>query len=241
MNSRKDDFIMLPKVGFVFKELMTNEKISHGFLSAMLDIDVNDIKKTIVKNTDSIGQKGIVDVHIDNGNMSFNIELELDEKCTDIRKYVSIQIVYFNYHKQLDRYHTVYYFMSDNEPRIILSEKMEWHMIELPKLPPTHDGTSVYDWAKFFTAERREDFETLAEKNEYLQEAYEQLDRMSQDEQKRMEYHSYMKMKDEGRQETLETVIGNMSKHEMTAEQIAEYTGISLPEVQHIIAYIANQ
>ena len=81
MNSRKDDFIMLPKVGFVFKELMTNEKISHGFLSAMLDIDVNDIKKTIVKNTDSIGQKGIVDVHIDNGNMSFNIELELDENA----------------------------------------------------------------------------------------------------------------------------------------------------------------
>ena len=32
-----------------------------------------------------------------------------------------------------------------------------------------------------------------------------------------------------------------MLKHEMTAEQIAEYTGISLPEVQHIIAYIANQ
>lgn len=50
-NDRKDDFIMLPKVDFAFKELMMNEKVRVGFLSAVLDIRVADIRSAQMKNT----------------------------------------------------------------------------------------------------------------------------------------------------------------------------------------------
>ena len=46
-----DDFIMSPKVDFAFKEIMFNEKVRKGFLSAVLEIPVSKIKKTVLKNT----------------------------------------------------------------------------------------------------------------------------------------------------------------------------------------------
>ncbi len=47
----RDDFIMLPKIDFAFKELMANEKIRKGFLSAVFDIPDTDIKSTVMLNT----------------------------------------------------------------------------------------------------------------------------------------------------------------------------------------------
>ena len=40
-----DDFIMSPKVDFAFKELMTNDLVRKGFLSAVLNIKDTNIKK----------------------------------------------------------------------------------------------------------------------------------------------------------------------------------------------------
>lgn len=43
-----DDFIMSPKVDFAFKELMTNDLVRKGFLSAVLKIKDTDIKSTVI-------------------------------------------------------------------------------------------------------------------------------------------------------------------------------------------------
>ena len=76
----------------------------------------------------------------------------------------------------------------------------------------------------------------LAQENEYLQEAYRQLDIISQDEQKRMEYDSRTKMlyhmntvRDEGRQEgiqeSISAVIAGMRAAGYSEEQIQEIIG----------------
>lgn len=65
---------------------------------------------------------------------------------------------------------------------------MEWHIVELPKLPSIEDGTDLYNWIRFLKAEHKEEFEMLAKKDEYIGEAYRQLEIISQDEQKRLEY-----------------------------------------------------
>ena len=41
-----DDFIMSPKIDFAFKELMRNDYVRKGFLSAVLNI-----KDTMIKST----------------------------------------------------------------------------------------------------------------------------------------------------------------------------------------------
>ena len=45
-------------------------------------------------------------------------------------------------------------------------------------------------WAKFFHAQTREEFETMAKENEYLEKAYERLVNLSEDEKKRREYQA---------------------------------------------------
>ena len=69
---------------------------------------------------------------------------------------------------------------------------MEFHVIELPKLPEEgkEDSSDLLLWAKFLNAERKEEFEMLAEKNKAIAKAYERLQVMSQDKQKRMEYEA---------------------------------------------------
>ena len=46
---------------------------------------------------------------------------------------------------------------------------MEFHLIELPKLPEKlkEDSSDVELWAKFINSERKEDFDMLAQKNQY--------------------------------------------------------------------------
>ena len=269
-NDRKDDFIMLPKVDFAFKELMMNEKVRVGFLSAVLDIRAADIRSAQMKNTNLTKthqdeKQGVLDVRlVMNDDTEINIEMQvmsmstwtdrsvfyiskmvaeqvgIDKKYTNVRKCIGISIVDFNCIKQTDRYHTVYHIREDSEPSIIFSDKMEWHMVELPKLPPVTDGTSIYDWTKFFRTEKREEFEMLAQRDEYLREAYQQLDIISQDEQKRMEYDSRTKMlyhintvkeegRQEGRQEGISAVVTAMRTAGYSEEQIQEVVK-SIPE-----------
>lgn len=258
-----DDFIMLPKVDFAFKELMMNEKVRIGFLSAVLNINATDIKSAQMKNTNLTKthqdeKQGILDVRlVMNDDTEINIEMQvvsmstwtdrsvfyvskmlseqvgINRKYTNIKKCIGISIVDFNCIKQTNNYHTIYHIREDSDPTIIFSDKMEWHMVELPKLPKITDGTSIYNWTKFFKTEKREEFEMLAQGNEYLQEAYRQLDIISQDEQKRMEYDSRTKMlyhmntvRDEGRQEgiqeSISAVIAGMRAAGYSEEQIQE-------------------
>ena len=72
---------------------------------------------------------------------------------------------------------------------------MEFHVIDLPKLPPKlkEDCTGLELWAKFINAERKEEFDMLAEKNIYIDSAYRRLQVISQDDEKRMEYEARQK------------------------------------------------
>ncbi len=77
----------------------------------------------------------------------------------------------------------------------IYTDKLEFHIIELPKLPEElkENNSDLLLWAKFFDSEREEEFEMLAKKNEYIANAYKQLQIISQDKQKRLEYEARQK------------------------------------------------
>lgn len=56
------------------------------------------------------------------------------------------------------------------------------------------DGCSDLElWAKFINAERKEEFDMLAEKNPYIDNAWQQLQIISQDKEKRLEYEARQK------------------------------------------------
>ncbi len=218
----RDDFIMYPRIDFAFKELMTSEYIRKGFLSAVLNIKDTDIRSTEMLNTNlpkehEDEKQGVLDVRLlMNDNTELDIEIQLtelkswanrstfymcrmvsgqtniDKLYKNMRKFIAINILNFVYINETERFHTVFHVREDRE-NIIFTDKMEWHIIELPKLPVNADGTSLYDWARFISSEEREEFEMLAKRNDYLNEAFKKLEVISQDRLKRIEYTSRMK------------------------------------------------
>ena len=73
---------------------------------------------------------------------------------------------------------------------------MEIHVLELGKLPPEDQNEEgIIRWMRFFNAKSRKELKEMAKQDEYFGEAYEELDRLSADEKKRLEYETRLKYK----------------------------------------------
>lgn len=141
---KQDCKLMKPKVDFCFKEIMKDDYVRLGFISAILKLRPEEIESTILLPT--ILEKRYED----------------DYSCFHLRE---------------DTSHALY------------TDKMEIHILELPKLKKNiYPEADLLNWARFFCAEEKEEFEEMAEKNGYIQKAYETLQDISADELKRLEY-----------------------------------------------------
>ena len=124
---------------------------------------------------------------------------------------------------------------------------MEMHILELPKLPPEkQDETDLMQWMRFLGGKNRKDLKRMAEKNSNLQEAYDELDRLSADERKRLEYEARQKaIRDKnilfktgverGRKEGRKDIILSMFTSGMSVEQIADITKESTENIKKLI------
>jgi len=120
-------------------------------------------------------------------------------------------------------------------------------VIELPKLPKAlkEDSTDLELWAKFINSEQ-EDFDMLAQKNSYIESAYERLQIISQDSTKRLEYEAREKAIRDYNQGLLEAeergieigkrsqnmeIARNMKKEGISSETISKITGLSIADI----------
>lgn len=218
------DFLMKPKVDFAFKEIMMNERARIGFLSAILKLNPADIRETQILNTSlrklhEDEKQGILDVRIlMNDSVEINIEIQLSmlnvwadrslfylskmyteqispgQNYSVFKKCVSISILDFDLFQGETEFYSCFHIREDSR-HILYTDKMEFHVLELPKLPKElkDDSEDILLWAKFINAEQKEEFDMLAEKNTYIDSAYEQLQIISQDKQKRLEYEARLK------------------------------------------------
>ena len=107
------------------------------------------------------------------------------------KKCVSISILDFTLFPDNTDFYSCFHIREDSR-HTLYTDKMEFHVLELPKLPDKlkEDSGDILLLAKFINAERKEEFDMLAEKNTYIESAYEQLQVISQDKQKRLEYEA---------------------------------------------------
>lgn len=215
------EFLMKPKIDFAFKEIMADEKARTGFLAAVLKIKPEYIKETQILNTNlrkehEDDKQGILDVRLLLNNASeIDIEIQLSQikvwaerslfylakMYTDqiapgqsykvFKKCINISILDFELFPDEMEFYSCFHIREDTRS-FIYTDKMEFHLIELPKLPKKlkEDSSDIELWAKFINAERKEEFDMLAQKNQYIESAYERLQVISQDRQKRLEYEA---------------------------------------------------
>ena len=158
------DFLMKPKVDFAFKEIMMNENARVGFLSAILSLNPNDVKETQILNTNlrklhEDDKQGILDVRILlNNQVEIDIEIQLAElkvwadrslfylakmyveqiEAGDtykvFKRCVSISVLNFTLFQDTKEFYSCFHLREDKR-NTIYTEKMEFHVLELTKLP----------------------------------------------------------------------------------------------------------
>ena len=258
---KKDDFIMLPTVDFCFKELMHNENVRKGIIAAILNVSLEEVEDTtlmptILRKESEDDKYGILDVKVKMKSgilidfemqviyydcwekrtiyylsKMYTEQLKAGEDYDKLQKCIQVSILDHVLIREDDKYYRCISF-CDTETGEIYSDMLEMHILELPKLPPEQQNeTDLMQWMRFLGGKNREDLKRMAEKNSNLREAYDELDRLSADERKRLEYEARQKaIRDKnilfktGVERGRKDIILSMLKSGMTIEQIAEIT-----------------
>lgn len=271
------EFLMKPKIDFAFKEIMMDEKARIGFLSAVLKLDPAEIKETRILNTylqrvHEDDKQGILDVRVLTDNMEIDIEIQLSElkvwadralfylakmyaeqiklgqTYNVFKKCVSISILNFILFPEETEFYSCFHIREDTR-QFLYTDKMEFHLIELPKLPKElkEEKDDILLWAKFINSERKEDFEMLATKNTYIESAYNTLQVISQDKEKRIEYEAREKAlrdynqgmleaeergRETGEREKAIQIAKNMIAIGLPTDIITQATGLSIAQIE---------
>lgn len=243
-----DNFIMFPTVDFCFKELMKNPKVRKGFVAAILGKEPDTVRRTTVIETELRKESeddklGILDVLVElEDGVKMNMEMQVPyfeywanrvlfyvskiytgqiQKGDDydkLQKCIHVSILDFIHFPQDQRcYRKIT--LCDVETGEQYTDLMELHVLELKKLPPEDQNEAgVIRWMRFLGGKSRKEFEDMAEKDEYIKEAYEDLKKLSLDGQKRLEY------------EVRQRAIRDHNSQLKSAEKRGEKRGIEIGE-----------
>ena len=232
------------RIGFLSAILKLNPK----------DIQETQILNTNLRKLHEDDKQGILDVRIlMNNKMEIDIEIQLSElkvwadrslfylskmyveqikageKYNVFKRCVSISILDFTLFEDIDDFYSCFHIREDNR-HTLYTDKMEFHVLELSKLPKElkEDTSDILLLAKFINAEAKEEFDMLATKNPYIESAYEQLQIISQDKKKRLEY------------EAREKAIRDYNQMMFEAEERGEKRGIEQGQYQKAIIIAKN-
>ena len=215
-----EEFIMSPTVDICFKELMQNPKVRKGLVAAILGKDPDEIESTVLMPTilqqeyadDKLGILDArvklvdgeqIDVEMQNAFFAFwpnrvlfylgkmyTSQLKEGEGYENLKQCVHVSILNFIHFPDDNICFRAISFCEEGTGKIY-TDKMKIYVLELPKLPPEQKNEKdIIRWMRFLRAKSRKEFEKMAERDEYIQEAYEALKRMSADEKKRLEYEA---------------------------------------------------
>lgn len=219
----KDNFLMSPKVDYCFKELLAYPEIRKGFVAAILNKDPEEIAETTLmptilsKDTED-GKYGILDVRVRMKNGSqMDLEMQVTpfefwnnrvifylskmyaeqvkegDKYKNLKPCIHVSILNFNlFHEDRTCFREIAF--CDLTTKLKYTDLLEIYVLELKKLPPEQkEEPLIIKWMRFLAAESREDFEKMAGEDNYINEAYEVLQKLSADERKRLEYEARQK------------------------------------------------
>ena len=277
-------FIMLPTVDICFKSLMNNPKVRKGFIAALLNVDPGTIAETTLLPTalrqDYPDDKlGILDVRtaLKDGRQLdmemqvayfanwdarvlfylckiFTDQLKNGEPYENLKKCIHVSILDFIYFKNDEEcYQTICF--CDEKTGKKYTDLMEIQILELRKLPnELKNDSNILNWMRFLGGKTRREFEAMAKKDKYIDEAYNELEKLSADEQAKLEYEAREKaIRDynsqmnsalkrgmeegisQGEKQGKAELIRTMHQNGAEPELIARLTGLSLSEIQQIL------
>ncbi|MCK8827034.1 Rpn family recombination-promoting nuclease/putative transposase [Natroniella acetigena] len=151
----------------------------------------------------------------------YSSQLKKGQKYRTLNKTVAINILNFDYLKEMDKYHNCF-LLKEKETNQVLTDLEEIHFIELTKIDESKYqdkdkiDNDLLPWLLFLKNPKSEVVKMIEEKVKELKEAAETLEVLSQDEETRELY--------EARQKAIHDHVSNMeeAKREGKKEQLQE-------------------
>lgn len=288
MYNSNNEFFMSPKNDYVFKKIFgdeNNKDILSSFLSCVINEQINDVSilNNEITKENTADKKSILDIRATiNDGVQIDIEIQLSRTI-----YMPARSLYYwskiymeqlqigQIYKKLNRticinildfisteskkYHSVYR-LKETEENFELTNLMEIHFIEIPKLKGYEKNDMLSQWINFINADSREELKKMAIVNKNIDKAFDILNVMSQNKEERAAYLSReMALHDEvtkleealqegrqegleeGRQEGLEEgekkkalEIAKNLLDILDNETIAIKTGLTLDEIENL-------
>ena len=189
-------FLMRPKNDFCFKQLMADAQIRQAFLSAVTGIPYEEttLLPTSLEKRYKEDKLGILDVRIQLKNSGqvdvemqvaayeywaertlfylskmFTEQIHEGEGYDVLEKCIHIGILDFEIFEDTDAFYSRFHLWEDSR-HIKYSDKLELHVLELPKLAKhQYPETELLSWMQFINAETEEEFlQEMGETKEHV-------------------------------------------------------------------------
>lgn len=247
-----------------------SEKITKRFLQSILKEEISEVdlsQNVVLRREREDNKLGVLDIVaklnekeycniemqlVDTGEMKerilyywskiFTRQLKKGQEYKEIEKTIVILIANFEIKGLEDlKYHTEWKIMDKETQKVILTDKFELRIIELPKVKE-EEQEELIDWLLFLENPQSERIRTKMEENEELKEAVEKLEGISQDEYMQriadlrekaiLDYNSGMgnalrKGIEQGKKETAKKML----EEKIPIETIIKVTGLSKEEI----------
>lgn len=257
-----------------------SESITKDFLKSILNEEIEEIdlsKNQILKREHIESKLGILDIIAKvNGKENINIELQVVEKQNERERMLYYwSRLYTNGIKKGQNYkevpktivvlitdfeinglenlkmHSTWTIMDKETRKVILTEKMELHIIEMSKMKNENgENEKLLDWIEFIQNPESERVRIRMGENRNLKEAKRKLEKMSENE--RMQRIAELRDKairdekalysaglekgfEKGREKEQIEIVKKLAKRKMTVEDIEEITGLTKDDIKEIL------
>lgn len=248
-----------------------NEEITADLLSSILKKKISNVEldnNTILEKDIKDDKSGILDIRAKIDNLiNCDIEMQIIDRKNAEKRILfywskmynksiksgndynclgnSIVVLIVDYElkklKEIPKYVTKWNIREENYSRIILTEAMEFYIIELPKFEKYKDNEnqkSLNNWIEFI---ENPEVITMSESNEAIKKAKEVLEEISQDERERyladLREKYIMDMVDieaAGYDKGVESVAKKLKEKGIDLKVIIEVTGLSKKEIEDL-------
>lgn len=251
-----------------------NEKITKNMISALLGQEITKIKINETKELfreypeDKLGildleaeinEKEKIDIEIqlvDRKNLAerllkyfskiYSIQVEIGQDYKEAKRVVIIAIIDYKYEltKELKQMETIWNLREKSNPNLILTDKIEIHIIELEKVLEEYKKdkkNKKAQWMLFINNPNDKEVQEMVEENEEIKEATKEVEKMSKDEKLRklafLREKAILDEKDifrAGIEQGIEQIVKNMLKNNIDITTICKITGLEKEKIEEI-------
>jgi len=180
-------------------------------------------------------------------------ELKKGEDYKQLKRTIVILIADFEIEELKNiKYHSKWKIIEENERKYILTEDLEFHIIQLSKMYKLNaEGKEkkLIEWLYFLNNPESKEVQGYMKNNESMRQAKEKLDHMSDDkvvrrlaelrekailDEREAEYTGYTKGKEEGVKEGVKLMAKKMKEEKITLETIMKITNLSKEEIEKL-------